>query len=183
MNGQDTSSIIYCHRWQKLIYTVHCWSLSLFDQNAATPSPPKNRFGCGIFIHPFLPLMPSSLQRHFPCSQGDHCGKVQLLVFLWLNENKVVEALQVHSLTKLDSLGKGKLFTEVYCTEERINKNTVSDKETTTTPLFQTVSRLLVMETVANDIVYILLQINRITKNIVLDINFTPRCKELLQLD
>ena len=126
--------------------------------------------------------MPSSLQWHFPCSQGDHCGKVQLLVFLLINENKVVEALQVHSLTKLDSLGKGKLFTEVYCTEERINKNTVSDKENTTPPLFQTVSRLLDMETVANDIVYILLQINRITKNIVLDINLLQDVKSFSNL-
>ena len=29
--------------------------------------------------------------------------------------------IQVHSLTKLDSLGKGKLFTEVYCAEEKTN--------------------------------------------------------------
>ena len=49
-------------------------------------------------------------------------------------KNKVSEALQVHCLTKLDSLGQGKLFTEVYCAEER-NNNTISCKGSNIPPL------------------------------------------------
>lgn len=47
----------------------------------------------------------------------------------YLMRIKLPKALQIHSLTKLDSLGKGKLFTEVYCTEGRNNQNLVSGKE------------------------------------------------------